>query len=122
MADTTEALQGRRMNGILRIAAGYVVGRVATRVLTNQLDPGARPATAAISTGGLLGAGGSWSDDLVVLGGTAYSGYRVLKSRVGKADFWVGLMIGSGSPLLDSVVDRITDAIGNVLPANAGGA
>jgi hypothetical protein len=116
MADSSDALQGRRMNGILRIAGGYIAGRVASRLLTNQLDPGARPDSATVASGGLLGAGASWSDDLVVLGGAGYSGYRVLKSRPGKADFWVGMMIGAGSPLLDGIVDRITDAVGSALP------
>lgn len=103
-----------RWMSIGKALGGYVVGRTAVRVTTGQLDPGRMEdvpeAERSIVKGGLLGGGGSLIDDAVVVGGSAWAARTAVKGHK-HADFFVGLAMGLGTPVLDSVVDRITNAL-----------
>lgn len=118
MADESQmARRAERMTGVAHMAVGYVLGRVVQRVAVNIIDP-APPGTTPET---LVGGGTSRMDDLAVIGGAGFAGYKAVKGGKYK-NIYAGAAVGMASPLLDRIVDRVTETLGGFMAGAGAGA
>lgn len=110
MAGIMNGANKRRWWMVVKAVAGYITGRVTVRVTTGQLDPGRPEDRPEGERTGLIGGGGSIVDDIVTVGGAAWAARTAVAGHQ-HADFFLGLSVGLGTPILDGITDRITDAI-----------